>query len=318
MLPRRVFLTFDVEDFINDRSLRALMLILKLLKKYSLTGLFFITGHMTERIGKNSKILGLLEDHEIGYHSSAHSVRPIIPEFTDMKSYSRAVRNSLIRETSHINVLTGEPEEEGGIKILREIFSNKDVIAFRAPGGCWTPPHLQALQKLGIRFDFSAKLFGAGISYENPITFKGVTFYPFPIVFGIHWKRSISKLLRQILKQKTTCLSMHEWTFVNSEIWDSIFWQSNPRNLTVVPSLTDAEIATNFAKLNTLLKGLKFLEKLGAVEVTPTLEGQRYRTLDITSLDIVKTYQFSVTWAKSFFNYQPKHILSHFYKYFNH
>lgn len=44
----RAFLTFDVEDFINNRSLIVLERILEILKDEDLRGLFFITGHMAK------------------------------------------------------------------------------------------------------------------------------------------------------------------------------------------------------------------------------------------------------------------------------
>ena len=320
---RSVILTFDVEDFINDMSVRALMHVLKLLKKYDMKSLFFITGHMAEKIQKNRKILELLENHEIGYHSSAHSVRPIIPEFTDTPSYSRAVQRSLKRETSHINPFTGEPEGEGGTKIVMETFHDKDVVSFRAPGYCWTPPHLEALQKLGIRFDFSAKLFGDELSSDDVIRFKGITFYPFSTFTDTsskNWKRysfDIVAILQQVLKRKITCLSCHESSFVNSKLWDSIFWRSNPTNLSKVPQKGNREIVKNFMRLDMLLKGLKILEKLRIVKVAPIITEKGSKTLNTKNFDVLKTYQYSMTWAKSFFKYQPKYVLSHFLEYFD-
>lgn len=313
---------FDIEDFINPRSLRALMTILKLLKKYDIRSMFFITGHMAERIEKCTTILELLENHEIGYHSSSHSVRPIIPEFTDTRSYSRAVKESLLRETSHINPYTGEPEGEGGIKILRRIFDNKDIISFRAPGNCWTPPHLEALQKLGIRFDFSAHLFGSGLPSNDPVAFKGVTFHPFNTInfdlnFSAHQTHYTLGILFSVLKRKTTCLCGHENTLVNAGYWDSIYMQSNPKLLTKIPPLNDRETVTNFKKLDMLLKCLKTFKKLGTVDVTPSLEEERSKELNTKNLDVLKTYRCSIEWVERFFNYHPKHVLSHFYEYFS-
>ena len=100
-----IYLTFDCEDFINVRSMLALHRILELLQKYDVKGLFFLTGHMAEKIRNFPKILDLLENHEIGYHSSAHSVHPTIVEYTDvmtifkkpMHPYTRALLDSIPR-----------------------------------------------------------------------------------------------------------------------------------------------------------------------------------------------------------------------------
>ena len=61
------------------------------------------------------ELLDLLEKHEIGYHSSSHSVHPTIFEFTDVAKYDKAYQTSILRETSHINPLTGKIEGSGGI-----------------------------------------------------------------------------------------------------------------------------------------------------------------------------------------------------------
>ena len=113
--PHRLYLTFDVEDFINDRSLDALHHILKLLRQRHLKGLFFITGHMAEKLARFPQVVDLLEEHEIGYHSTSHSVHPTIFEYTDVDDYQEAYRASLSREVSHINPLSGTIEGRGEI-----------------------------------------------------------------------------------------------------------------------------------------------------------------------------------------------------------
>lgn len=314
-----LIVTFDVEDFTKKISLKALVIILKLLKKYNLRSLFFITGHMTERLRKHPEILQLLESHEIGYHSSSHSVRPTIPEFTDTRSYSKAIQRSLIRETSHINPLTGEPEGEGGIKILRETFKNKDIISFRAPGFCWTPPHLEALQKLGIKFDFSVKLYGAALSKEDKIAFKGIIFYPFPIYIDF-WDnpiRLISLFLSRPSRRKIVCLCSHEWSFASWEPWDLIYWRGNPENLITNSETNNLRIMEKFLRLDMFLKGIKLLEKFRVLTPTPILEARGSKPLDPTTVDVAKTYQFAMRWAELYFDYHPKYMLPHFYKYFD-
>jgi len=121
-------LTFDCEDFINARSTSALYRILQLLHKSRLKALFFLTGHMAEKISTFPQILRFLEDHEIGYHSSAHSVRPTIFEYTDVEEYEQAYLLSLKRETRHINPITGDCEGEGGITFLKNLFPKKKIL----------------------------------------------------------------------------------------------------------------------------------------------------------------------------------------------
>ena len=78
------FLTFDTEDFISENSVPGLHKILELLKKHELIGLFFITGNMAEKLSTFQN-LNLLSEHQIGYHSSSHSIHPTLFEFTASK-----------------------------------------------------------------------------------------------------------------------------------------------------------------------------------------------------------------------------------------
>ncbi|MFX1521737.1 MAG: polysaccharide deacetylase family protein [Promethearchaeota archaeon] len=139
-----VFLTFDTEDFISKNSVQILRSILEGLRKYDLKAIFFITGHMAEKLEDFDEVVELLSEHEIGYHSSSHSVHPTIFEYTDLADYNEAFRISLERETAHINPLTGEIEGKGGIFSLRTLFHKKQIRLFRsaakATAGSPAPP----------------------------------------------------------------------------------------------------------------------------------------------------------------------------------
>lgn len=314
-----LILTFDVEDFMNDASLRALVIILKLLKKYNLRSLFFVTGYMAEKLGNHPDILRLLESHEIGYHSSSHSVRPIIPEFTDTRSYSKAFETSLVRETSHINPLTGEVEGEGGIKILKETLDNKSVVSFRAPGFCWTPPHLEALQRLGIKYDFSARLRGNGLWLDQKVAFKGIVFYPFPLYleFWVRPTHLTSLLSSKSSRQRFLCLYSHEWSLAISEPWDLIYHRNNPTSYPRKVVNDSFRSIDRFLRLDVSLRGIKMLEKLGALTVNPVLDEQASILLEASTVNAAETYRFSMRWAAQDFNYNPKYVLSHFLEYFD-
>ena len=110
---KKVMLTFDVEgppgmeDFAELDTLKSFYRILKLLEKYDLHALFFITGNLIENIHKDKEIFNLLEKHEIGFHSSSHSIKPRIFEYTDLPDYDEAIKVSIERETSKINKFTG-------------------------------------------------------------------------------------------------------------------------------------------------------------------------------------------------------------------
>jgi len=311
MLMHKVFLTFDTEDFTNTNSITALRIVLEMLDKYNFKTIFFITGHMAEKLEKFPNIVQLLNEHEIGYHSSSHSVRPAIFEFTDIEDYEKAYQISLERETSHINPLTGKIEGKGGIYSVKNLFPKKQIIAYRAPGCCWSPPHTQALQDLGIQFDFSSKL------SSIPVFYGGLTFYPYPII--AQWSGKISDyrvFLLSAFKNEVTVIGLHPSLFTNLNEWDYDYWNGNPKqSIPPCPRKAD-EIKSLFHSFDFFLKQIKWLEKLKLIEVSLNLKKSE-KNLTVTKETVEKCYEGSIRWAKRFFNYEPKFFQNHFYKFFN-
>lgn len=306
---RKIFLTFDIEDFISQNSISALKATLEILKKYDLKALFFITGHMAGKLKNSDEAINGLKEHEIGYHSSSHSVHPTIFEFTDIESYEEAYYISIKRETSHINPLTGEIEGKGGIYALKSLFPNKQIMAFRAPGQCWSPPHLEALRDIGIKYDFSANL------SSSPINYKGITFYPYPIIG--HWQGKLmdySTLSTSLLKNKVTIISFHPHLLVTQHEWDLIYLKSNPKKLIEPPPKNPLETSSLFQKFDLLLKQLQKLQKVGLIEVGNNFE-KVHKNLSVTKSVVDKCYKTSIRWCIAH-NYKPKFLYQHFLKFF--
>jgi peptidoglycan/xylan/chitin deacetylase (PgdA/CDA1 family) len=307
----KILLTFDVEDFINANEIQAIYLILHILNKYGLKAIFFITGHMAEKISNYPSIIEMLKLHEIGYHSSSHSVRPTIPEYTDVKSYEKAYEISIERETSHINPLTGKVEEEGGIIFLRNLFYPKRIEAFRAPGMYWTPPHLEALRDLGIKYDFSSS-----ITMSKPVHYKRITFYPYSFIQEWNGKLyDYQCLLYALLKREIAVLDLHPTLFVNQEMWDRIYLKGNPLRLINARSRPFKESASLFTKFEILLKQIRLLQRAKLIKTGINLNSSPNKL--ITNKDEVKRcYETCMQWCKKAFKYKPKFILSHFYEFF--
>lgn len=313
----QLLLTFDVEDFINNRSVGAFHAVLELLRKHGLKGLFFITGHMAEKLTSFPKILSLLDSHEIGFHSSAHSVHPTIFEYCDVESYEEAYLMTLERETAHINPLSGAIEGSGGINVLRKLFPSKEVLAYRAPGYCCPPPHLEAMAHLGIKHDFSMNLSAVCVSY------KGITFYPLPIFLDgaetlcgetemLNW----AMLLNSIMRKKTTILNFHIDRFINETWWDSIYHERNPSELRTVLSKETQQTASMIYRMDALLKATKVFEGLGIVNTLPCLS-KAENELDLSNIDIRRILDMYTFWPRIFFGYKSKHVQSHFSRFFD-
>jgi len=306
---RKFLLTFDTEDFISENSVPVLHWILERLKERDLEALFFVTGHMAETLQNFPTVIDLLTEHEIGYHSSSHSVHPAIFEFTDVEDYKEAYKNSLERETAHINPCTGEIEGKGGILALKRLFHRKHIESFRAPGHCWTPPHLEALKTLGINFDFSADI------SSTPVNFKGTTFYPHPVLGhweGKAWEQRL--LLASILKKKLVVLTCHPSLLVNKTEWDSIYFVSNPKTLSPPPPRNPAEVRHLLHNFDSLLRNISKLRKMQIIDTTPKLESTN-TTLKLNESGIRECYNWSMRWAIDL-HHHPKFIFGHFLQYF--
>lgn len=281
-----------------------------MLEKYRLRAIFFITGHMAKKLSNFPEILNLLENHEIGFHSSGHSVRPIIQEYTDVKNYHQAYLISLERENAHINPLTGKVEGKGGLDFVKDLFHAKKITAFRAPGNSWSPPHLEALVDLGIQFDFSSSI------TSPPVHYRGITFYP--NTFTQHWKGCLSdyqSLLYVTLKYKVSVLDLHPTLYVNQKMWDSIYYEGNPRTLLKTHELSFKETRSLFVRLELLMKQISLLRNAKLIEVNPALSTPA-RDLVMSENDVQKCYETSIRWSENFFNYRPKFIRAHFNKFF--
>lgn len=308
----KLLLTFDVEDFINPNGIHALRIILETLKKYKMKAIFFVTGHMSEKLSKFPEIVNLLRNQEIGFHSSSHSVRPVIPEYTDVKTYKKAYEISIERETSHINPITGKPKGEGGIYFLHDLFHPKKIEAYRAPGMCWTPPHLEALRDLGIKYDFSSNL-----TFSEPVFYKKLTFYPYTTIQ--HWNGTTYDyecLLNSILRHKVTVFDLHPTLLVNQVEWDSIYYRGNPKNLSTVPKRPAEETKLLLNRFELLIKRINFLHKAKLIETNPTFEISS-KKLNISKEQVNRCYETSMRWSRKRFNYHPKFVKNHFYEFFN-
>lgn len=325
---KKILLTFDVEDFINEESMFSLYKILILLRKHGFKGIFFITGNVAEKINRYPQIVRMLKAHVIGYHSSSHSVKPRIFEYTDLKQYEEAIKLSRERETSHINPLTGEAEGEGGLLFLRKLFPNKNINSFRAPIFCWTPPHLEALRELGIKFDFSTDL------SQTPVCFKGINFYPYPIMLdsiknfiafmsivkaycrNVHSILRLRLLVIHLLKKNCIVLLIHP-AGIFFKAWDHFYLQKNaPSEILSSNPRSGIEVKFRFAMLELLFLALSFVRRIGLIEVTHASRAQSNMRLRPGKKVAERAFSLVTREAMELFGYKPKYLKHHFRKFF--
>jgi len=321
---RQVFLTFDVEgpkgreDHFTRESAEALLRVLAALKKFRLTGLFFITGTVAEKLSQYTEIVELLKGNLIGYHSSSHTIQPRIFEYTDVEDYQQALEISLKRETSSIDPNTGKIMGEGGILRLRRIFQNNNVKFFRAPFLCWAPPHIESLRDLGIRFDFST-----GIS-DIPSQFKGLTFFPSPIVVDSIFEKVVSVvenqkrvlprfLLKKMLSRQCTVLLMHPSKLICT---DQVDRSASEHEVEVrFTKKSRSKLTLDLVALKMLFCELSILERTGAITITPSPRMTDHN-LDAQKIDAEKLWKENALICKKLFNYKPTFMRNHFAQFF--
>lgn len=310
---KEILLTFDVEgfpgreDLISMEIISALYNVLKLLKKYDLKGFFFITGTVAEKISCYPQVLELLRVHEIGYHSSSHSMKPRIFEYTDIKSYERAVEISRQRETSSIDPFTGSIRGRGGILSLRHIFPEKKITSFRAPFLCWSPPHLEALRELGVRFDFSTYICNV------PVSHKGITFMPFPtVVDSMFWNSPV--ILKRMLSEKFLVFLMHP-SHVTFKLGEPPYRQFDDSFVSVqIRKRARLLMKSKFSQLDLFFLVLHELQRNRLIEIKGSLEESK-KSLELKTLGIGKVYEKSMLGARELFGYEPKFLWSHFHEF---
>ena len=308
----KLMLTFDVEDFINPNAIIALKTIIHLLNKYEIRAIFFITGHMVEKISSNDELVDLLNNHLIGFHSSSHSVRPIIIEYTDKEKYEQAYEETISRETSHIDWRTGEPTGEGGIHALQNIFYKHKIDSYRGPGDSWSAPHIDALLELGIKYNFS-------VNRSNQILFFNDVYY-YPKSFTQEWYGlpiDYYCLIKSLLISKVSVFDIHPWWIVNKKEWDYLFWNGNPKKLVNTETRNLDEVNNIKKKFDKLLYYIKICEKNKILKITPNLGVQKYEIADYDHRSKFFNYDAGIRWAVKFFNYHPKYLKKHYEEYFD-
>ena len=165
-------------------------------------------------------------------------------------------------------MFTGEIEGSGGIQALKVLFPKKQIVAFRAPGYCWSPPHLEAMNALGITYDFSTN-----ISIDT-FSYRGITFYPFTILVT-NWQGGFREhflLQRLSLKREVSVLTIHPSMMVNQLDWDLIYYHKynnfklNPTNLAQPPVRSPSDIISKYYRFDLLLRHLATLQKTSSFE----------------------------------------------------
>jgi hypothetical protein len=291
---KKLYITFDIEDTKSPDALRAILLVLRDLQRNHLRGIFFITGEMLSVLSVDKSLLKMLAAHEIGYHSSLHTRRPTIQEYTDLQDYDEAVRISIRHESGPY-----------GLPFLREIFREKDISAFRAPRMAWSPPHLAALYRLDVRFDFSTRI------SNDVVTHRGMTFFPHPTeIDRIRNPVTLPSVVKQLLTRQIIVLSLHPSVLMYRGWWDWEFMHPDIRSRYRPKARSSLDIAIRLVAFRVFLILVTILRDIGFVEVTPRLRHSLV-PLRTSTVDVAALCRASISASVWFVNYRPRNFMRH-------
>lgn len=135
----KILFWFDVEDFINPESEKALVGILDLLDSRGIVGIFKLVGEKIRKLEEHGRkdIIERLSSHEVGYHTNWHSVPPVVTEYLEPLGFREGAREFERRE--------GE-----GLEDLARI-TGQPVDCYGQPGQAWAPQAFPVLAKWNIR-----------------------------------------------------------------------------------------------------------------------------------------------------------------------
>lgn len=120
----KLVFSFDTEDYINEIGVEGIGDVAEALEEQGYKGCFQIVALLAKALvkwGREDVIERLKANHEIDYHSYAHSMHPTVNEYTDIADFDAALCKFYKREKK-------------GIAIVEEIFDQKGFAAMVPPG----------------------------------------------------------------------------------------------------------------------------------------------------------------------------------------
>jgi len=138
-----VLLRFDTEDFLTPESDDALLFLAKALSHRSIRATFPLTTWKVRSLIQRGRrdVIEALRPHDLGFHSTSHSVHPTIAEELATAPDRQAVR-------------AFERREEDGLKEV-EAALDRPVVCYTQPGGNWVAEACTALRKWGVPLQYS-------------------------------------------------------------------------------------------------------------------------------------------------------------------
>lgn len=131
-----ITLLFDVEDLCWPESDDITLELATRLSQHGVQGTFFVVGEKAKLFAKRGRtdIIAALQAHDLGSHTTRHSIHPTIAEYLADLDWDEGV-------------LTAMDEEGAGLEMLEGVFGRKPS-SWGQPGGSWGPQIHAAMARL--------------------------------------------------------------------------------------------------------------------------------------------------------------------------
>lgn len=98
----KVLVTAAVEDFVVPRSDDIVMEVARILRRAAVRGNFHVTGDKIRTLVARGRkdVIDALGEHEVGYHTNTHGVRPFLGHLLDEGNWDASLRSVLASEAT--------------------------------------------------------------------------------------------------------------------------------------------------------------------------------------------------------------------------
>lgn len=165
----RVLIRFDTEDILSPGADDAILALAELMTRRGVRATFPITAMKVDTLIERGRkdVLRALVQHQVGFHSTSHSLHPTIAEELAELSGEAAV------------VRFGE-REGAGFQRVAEAFGEAPRV-YTQPGGNWTAEAIPALQSWGVGLYYSEQWNGYLDIAGRPMILSGLHHWAAPV-----------------------------------------------------------------------------------------------------------------------------------------
>ncbi len=165
----RILIRFDTEDILTPASDDAACRLAELLTRHGVRATFPITAMKVDALFQRGRqdVFRALSRHQVGFHSTSHSLHPTIAE--ELAQLSGAEAAARFRE-----------REEAGFRRVADAFGEAPQV-YTQPGGNWTAEAIPALAAWGVKLFYSEDWNGYLDIQGRPMLLAGLHHWAAPV-----------------------------------------------------------------------------------------------------------------------------------------